>query len=91
MAKKKALSRPGSPAKPIAPSPRGKSTVSGPARKGRTSRAAGDELTAKMDGTNALAAAMPFNPNKPGEYGKAASIHNRARPSPRPRWSPAAR
>jgi catalase len=48
-----------------------RSTVSGPARKDKAG-AAGDAATAKMDGTNALAAAMPFNPNKPGEHGKAA-------------------
>ncbi len=31
-------------------------------------------LTAKLDGTQALAAAMPFNPTKPGEYGRAANV-----------------
>ena len=46
-----------------------RSTVSGPARKDR--RSPGDALTAKMDGTQSLAAAMPFNANKPNEYGKA--------------------
>ena len=49
-----------------------RSTVSGPARSDRASRQAGDALVAKMDGSNALAAGIPFNPNKPGEYGKAA-------------------
>src|SRR3954451_21494602 len=47
-----------------------RSTVSGPARK--DVRGAADALTAKMDGTQALAARMPFNPNKAGEYGRAA-------------------
>jgi catalase len=47
-----------------------RSTVSGPSRK--DARRAGDALAAKMDGTQALAAAMPFNANKPGEYGDAA-------------------
>ncbi len=49
-----------------------RSTVSGPARKDRASRQAGDALVAKMDGTNALVAERPFNPNKAGEHGKAA-------------------
>ena len=49
-----------------------RSTVSGPARKDRASRDIGDAMIAKMEGTNALAAAMPFNPNKAGEHGKAA-------------------
>ena len=46
-----------------------RSTVSGPARKDRGSP--GDELTAKMDGSQALAKAIPFNANKTREYGKA--------------------
>ena len=46
-----------------------RSTVSGPARKDR--EAPGDALTAKMDGAQALATSMPFNANKPTEYGKA--------------------
>jgi catalase len=49
-----------------------RSTVSGPARKDKPARAHDDALTAKQEGANALAAAMPFNPNKPGEHGKAA-------------------
>ena len=32
----------------------------------------GDAMAAKMDGTEALAAAMPFNANKAGEYGRVA-------------------
>ncbi|HEY0706982.1 MAG TPA: catalase [Polyangia bacterium] len=46
-----------------------RSTVSGPARGARVS---GDAAATKMEGTNALVAAMPFNPNKEGEHGKAA-------------------
>ncbi|HKO46120.1 MAG TPA: catalase [Polyangiaceae bacterium] len=46
-----------------------RATVSGPARKDRGSP--GDDLTAKMDGSQALASAMPFNANKSREYGKA--------------------
>ncbi len=49
-----------------------RSTVSGPARKDRASRAAADAAAAKLDGTNELVAQMPFNPNKAGEHGKAA-------------------
>ena len=48
-----------------------RSTVSGPAR-GKRRALANDAATAKMAGTNELAAAIPFNANKPGEYGKAA-------------------
>ncbi len=47
-----------------------RSTVSGPARKGRGSA---DALAAKMEATEALATAMPLNANKPGEYGRASS------------------
>ncbi|MBV8758415.1 MAG: catalase [Deltaproteobacteria bacterium] len=46
-----------------------RSTVSGPARK--DARKLADALTAKMDGTQQLAAAMPFNATKPSEYGRA--------------------
>jgi catalase len=49
-----------------------RSTVSGPARSDRAARQAGDAVAAKMDGSNSLAAGIPFNPNKPGEYGRAA-------------------
>src|SRR6187402_3315947 len=48
-----------------------KSTVSGPSRRERRPDP-GDEADQKMADTQALALAMPFNPNKPGEYGKAA-------------------
>jgi catalase len=48
-----------------------RSTASGPSREDRGA-SSGDEAVAKMQGTQALAAAMPFNPNKPGEHGKAA-------------------
>src|SRR6478609_8581700 len=46
-----------------------RSTISGPARKDRRSPA--DELSAKMEQTQALSAGMPFNANKASEYGKA--------------------
>jgi catalase len=48
-----------------------RSTIGAPARKDR--RSPGDDLTAKMALTQALAEAMPFNANKPSEYGKASS------------------
>jgi catalase len=48
-----------------------RSTVSAPARKDARAPSGADALVAKMDGSEALAAAMPFNPNKAGEYGKA--------------------
>jgi len=49
-----------------------RSTVSGPASKDKAARASADAMTAKMDGVNTLVAAIPFNPNKAGEHGKAA-------------------
>src|SRR5688500_1373740 len=46
-----------------------RSTVSGPSRGGP--RRSGDALEEKMAATDALAEAMPSNPNKPAEYGRA--------------------
>jgi len=65
-----------SPAKPVSPRPKAggtsaKSTVSAPARRDRRPDPA-DGLDLKAAGTQALVAAMPFNPNKPGEHGKGA-------------------
>jgi catalase len=48
-----------------------KSTVSAPSRRDKRPDP-GDVLDLKMAGTEELAAAMPFNPNKAGEHGKAA-------------------
>jgi catalase len=48
-----------------------RSTVSGPARRDKRGVST-DALERKMAGMQGLAAAMPFNPNKPGEHGKAA-------------------
>jgi catalase len=48
-----------------------RSTVSGPANKGR--RSSGDDLVAKQAGAQSLAAAVPFNANKPNEYGPASA------------------
>ena len=52
-----------------------RSTVGGPSR----NDAAGtpDALAAKMEGTEQVVAAMPFNPTKPGEFGNAASSPQR--------------
>jgi catalase len=50
-----------------------KSTVSGPRRGPRGTNGDGaDPAVAKMQKTQALAAAFPFNRNKPGEFGDAA-------------------
>ncbi|MDP9198738.1 MAG: hypothetical protein M3O07_05925, partial [Pseudomonadota bacterium] len=49
-----------------------RSTVSGPARKALADAAA-DLATAKAAGTDALAAAFPFNAAKPSEFGPAAA------------------
>jgi len=48
-----------------------RSTVGGPASHSGSSAA--DELVEKMIGAEALATAMPFNANKPGEHGKASA------------------
>jgi catalase len=48
-------------------------TVSGPSEPSETSSSS-DDLDAKMAGTEALAASMPFNTNKPLEYGADAAI-----------------
>jgi catalase len=48
-----------------------RATAGGPAR--RDPRGPSDALTKKFDATGALAEAMPFNPNKPAEYGRAAT------------------
>ena len=53
-----------------------RSTVSGPAKPDRDAAKAADALSTKMKGTQALAAAMPFNPNKAGEYGDRARTPN---------------
>ncbi|MEO8181326.1 MAG: catalase [Deltaproteobacteria bacterium] len=49
-----------------------RSTVSGPARKDRRAALA-DAPSEKQAAAEALAAAMPFNANKPGEYGPASA------------------
>jgi catalase len=46
-----------------------RATVSGPARKDAK---VVDAPTAKLDGTQRVAGAMPFNPTKPGEFGRLA-------------------
>ena len=91
------------PKKPVRPGPlnrspkasgastSARSTVSGPSR-GPKQVASADALIAKAAGTDQLAAAMPFNPNKPGEYGKAALKPARGATVEAPnRESPAAR
>ncbi len=86
MAKKKDSSGAKSPAKRASAQPRAtnggaakdlartsaRSTVSGPSRK-QGYRDITDDATAKIAGTEAVAAAMPFNAGKPSEYGEAAS------------------
>jgi catalase len=57
--------------------------VSGPARPAKSSWTNPDAATAKFEDTNSLVAALPSNPNKPGEYGEAATA-----PQPRPTGKP---
>ena len=51
-----------------------KSTVSGPSQ--GPSEHADDAAVRKMEGTQDLAAAFPFNVSKPGEYGAASGTPN---------------
>jgi catalase len=53
-----------------APATTARSTVSGPSRGGRDKSTNDDALVAKMASAATLAAAMPFNTQKAGEYGK---------------------
>jgi len=64
-------SRPTGSTKADGASTSARATVSGPARR-RNGGATADALERKMEATNQLAAAMPSNPLKPAEYGKAA-------------------
>ena len=50
-----------------------RSTVSGPARRGDSGDDRGDALSAKFAATQKLAAAMPYNVNKPLEHGELAT------------------
>src|SRR5215203_795203 len=52
---------------------RSRSTVSGPARRGDSVDDRGDALSAKFAATQKLAAAMPYNVNKPLEHGELAT------------------
>jgi catalase len=61
----------------IKPSPEARATVSGPATPS-ISPDTRDDLAAKVAGTEALAAAFPYNANKPLEYDPDAAVH----PSP---------
>jgi catalase len=75
-AKRKAASRaPDAPSatKTAAGKTSARSTVSGPSRSDLAAqKKASDAALAKLAGTQALAERMPFNPNKPAEYGDAA-------------------
>jgi catalase len=69
--KKSSISKPTNRSKSGGTKTSARSTVSGPARP-RKGAAPDDAVERKLSGTQALVAAMPFNPNKPGEHGKAA-------------------
>jgi catalase len=57
----------------LKPAAESRATVSGPAHPSATSRSA-DDLTAKMAGTQDLASALPYNPNKASEYDPDAAV-----------------
>ena len=67
--------------------PEPRATVSGPARPS-TDVDSSDDLSAKAAGTQALAAAFPFNANKPHEYDPDAALHPDSRRSGRSRDDP---
>jgi catalase len=52
------------------------STVSGPSSKSGTT-SDNDAMTQKMEDTDAFVSSLPFNPNKPAEYGHEASVPKR--------------
>src|SRR4029079_7587434 len=65
--------RPGARGTPSGAATTARSTVSGPSRKTPRDAVSGDELVAKLEAVASLAAAVPFNPNKAGEYGRASA------------------
>ena len=77
-------SQPPRPADPEADGVRrnSRATVSGPAAPDAGNGA--DDLSAKFAGTQDLASAMPFNPNKPLEYDPAAALEPRPGPTVTP-------
>src|SRR5688572_13347031 len=62
------------PDTPLPIDPNSRATVSGPAEP-KPLIDSPDDLTAKMAGSQQLAAAQPFNANKPLEYDSEAAIH----------------
>jgi catalase len=65
------------------PEPEARATMSGPAAPSVSVDSA-DDLAAKMAGTDELAAAFPYNANKPLEYDPAAALRPQAGPSAEP-------
>ncbi|HLL22578.1 MAG TPA: hypothetical protein VK427_10620, partial [Kofleriaceae bacterium] len=72
--KKQMTKRAGKRAAAAASTTSARSTISGPSRKDKDTREVGDALSAKMEGTQALASAMRFNATKAAEYGRAALV-----------------
>ena len=58
----------------LSPNPEARATVSGPAEPSLTPDS-DDDLAAKVAGTEELAAAFPYNANKPLEYDPEAAVH----------------
>ena len=58
----------------VRPNPEARATVSGPAEPSLTTETT-DDLAAKVAGTEELAAAFPYNANKPFEYDPDAALH----------------
>ena len=61
--------------KNIKPNPEARSTVSGPARPSTDPADTSDDLAAKVAGTEELAAAFPYNANKPLEFDPDAAVN----------------
>jgi catalase len=66
---------PSSRKKAIKPNPEARASVSGPARPSTDPADTSDDLAAKMAGTEELAAAFPYNANKPLEYDPDAAVN----------------
>jgi catalase len=79
---KKARSRPAK--RVLTPNPEARATVSGPAEPS-LSPDSPDNLAAKVAGTQELAAAFPYNANKPFEFDPDAAVHPHAGAAAKPR------
>ena len=76
--------RPRPSKKTLKPNPEARATVSGPAEPSLTPDSS-DDLAAKVAGTQELAAAFPYNANKPFEFDAGAAVHPHPGATAKPR------